>query len=197
MKLIPLLIMSLFAQALLFAAAPPKRPSKAEMQKLMAQMHPGPEHQHLGRYEGEWELSITTGRGSMGKSTGSAKASMILGNRFMDIRYQAQGPSGAFEGTFTLGFDRRHKHYVLIAMDTSGTYFVTSKGTLDSTTGRLKLYGKDDDPFMESMGYTKEFAHSIDLNKNNQFSIEVLYIDTRTEERTENAGMTFQITRKG
>ncbi len=195
MKLLPLLLTVLFAYDMLSAATPPKRPSKEEMKRLMSQMRPGSEHDLLSQFSGEWELTLRTGRNAAGEAKGSAISSMILGNRFLDLRYQAKGPSGAFEGTFTLGFDRRHEHYTLVAMDTSGTYFVTSKGRKNKTTGKLKLYGTDDDPFMKSMGYTKEFAHQIDLSENDRFSIQVLYVDTRTPEKNEKVGMIFEFTR--
>lgn len=166
-----------------------KRPSRAVIANLREQMQAGPEHDKLATFSGDWELSIRAGRDD--HYTGTASTRMILENRFLVIDYNARSLRSSFAGSFTLGFDRRHAHYTLIAMDTSGTYYVTSKGQVDSKTGKIKLYGKDDDPYMRSLGHEKEFGHAIDFSRTDQFSIEVIYIDTRTPERQEKSGMLF------
>ena len=70
-------------------------------------------------------------------------------------------------------------------MDSYGTYFVTSRGKQDETTRKIKMYGKDDDPRMKAMGFTKEFAHVLDIRGKDEFAIEVWFVDTRTEARKE------------
>ncbi len=121
---------------------------------------------------------------------------MIVGNRFLQIEYQAEGASGELEGMFTIGFDGRHDHYALFAVDSFGTYFVSSKGKLDEATGTIRMLGSDDDPMMKAMGLTKEFVHVLDLRGPDKFAIEIHFVDTRTPERREIKFMEFVFTRK-
>lgn len=94
-----------------------------------------------------------------------------------------------------IGFDRRNVRYTLTGIDTHGTYSIASQGMKDARTGKIKLYGKDDDPHMKAMGFEKEFAHELDFRNSDEFSINVYYIDTRTPQRREMKAMSFDFTR--
>lgn len=165
----------------------PKRPSPDQIRKLLEQARPGPEHQLLAQFAGKWKLSIQVGPGA--KNTGRANSYMTMENRFLWIGYNTDNKKRPFKGSFQIGFDRRHGHFTLIAMDTSGTYFVTSRGKLDTKTRKARLVGKDDDPYMKSLGFTKEFAHVLDFSSPDRFVITVMFIDNRTPKRTESKGM--------
>ena len=162
--------------------------------ELREQSKPGPEHELLAKFSGRWKLSIT-GAGRRGISEGSARSYMTLENRFLWLGYEARGTAGRFKGAFTIGFDRRHEEFTLIAMDTDGTYFVTSRGKQKPETETIKLVGKDDDPHMKAMGFEKEFAHVLELSADDAFSIKVLYIDNRTDERKEVEALEFKFER--
>ena len=183
---------ALLASVEVFGQGPITRPSPEELDAMRELMRAGPEHEALSAFSGEWELSLHMGpRDGASVLSGSARSYMTLENRFLWIGYRAgQGGSG-MKGSFTLGFDRRHGRYDLIGMDSYGTYFIVSRGKADEETGRIKLYGTDDDPYMASLGYEKAFAHEIDMSENDGFSIDVFYIDTRTEERKEQRAMRF------
>lgn len=164
--------------------------------KLREQSQPGLEHNQLSQYSGKWQLEITMGSGDRSAtSNGRATSYMMLDDRFLWIAYNVGGKAGRVKGSFTVGYDRRNERYSLIAMDTHGTYFVTSHGTKDEETGKIKLYGKDDDPHMKAMGFDKEFAHTIDFRNPEELVVEVYYIDTRTAERKERKAMEFVFTR--
>lgn len=193
------LLWLMFAAAMLLPISgtgqePPKSPTPEEMAKYRELAKPGPEHDLLAKFAGEWNVTLTAG--SRPESFGSGRSYMTLERRFLWIGYQAKGKSGVFKGAFTLGFDRRNERFMLIAMDTDGTYFVTSQGKKLPDSETLKLYGKDDDPYMAKLGFEKEFAHAVDLSDPDKFTIEVLYIDTRTEERKELRAMVFTFARK-
>ena len=49
---------------------------------------------------------------------------------------------------------------------------------------------------MLKMGLKKEFLHVLDLRNPDKLTIEVLFLDTRTEKRKEMPGMKFIFTRK-
>jgi len=153
---------------------------------------PGPEHEKLARYSGSWDVQVKMGTLIY---QGAATNRMTVGGRFLQVEYQAQGAKGATEGIFIAGFDPRHRHHTLIAMDSFGLYFVTSQGKPDAS-GKLCLLGSDDDPTMKAMGFTKEFVHVVDFKSADEFSIEVRFIDTRTPERKEMKFMTYSFVRR-
>jgi hypothetical protein len=158
---------------------------------------PGPEHEKLAAYAGDWDVKIDMGGGPAAmKYEGASESRMIVGKRFLQIEYQAKGSSGDLEGMFTIGFDGRHDHYALFAVDSFGTYFVSSKGKADEATGKIRMLGTDDDPMMKAMGFTKEFVHVLDLRGPDEFAIEIHFIDTRTPERREIKFMEYVFTRK-
>ena len=94
---------------------------------------------------------------------------------------------------YTLGFDRRHGDYTVIAMDENGTYWVTARGKRDGS--RIPMYGADDDPVMSAMGFTKEFVIIVDVASTDRFTIETRYVDTRTPERSEIPFIAFELRR--
>ncbi len=146
---------------------------------------PGAEHQKLAEYAGDWSVEVRMGSGNSALTyTGAAKNRMIVGGRFLEIEYEAQAKDNKTEGVFLVAFDGRHQRFALVSLDNFGTYFVTSQGKRDEN-GKAKLIGSDDDPQMKAMGYTKEFAHVLDLRSKDEFVIEVWFVDTRTPSRRE------------
>jgi len=171
-----------------------KRPSLADALKLG---QPGAEHKKLAQYAGEWEAIVKMGGGNAARVySGTAKNRMLAGGRFLEIEYQTKGPTESLEGAFLVGFDGRHQRFALVALDSFGTYFVTSQGKRNDETGKARLLGTDDDPQMKAMGFTKEFAHVLNFSGDDEFTIEVLLIDTRTAERREIKFMEYQFKRK-
>ncbi|HWN96822.1 MAG TPA: DUF1579 family protein [Methylomirabilota bacterium] len=200
MKLITI-VLSLLSPFATFAAddakpsgAATKPPLQAEMLKMAG---PGPEHEQLAGYAGNWDVEIKMGGGRNAMAyQGSARNRITVRGRFLEMQYEATGKGGTNEGIFTLGFDRRHKEYALVALDSFGTYFVTSQGKRDEKTGKIKMYGKDNDPQMKAMGLTKEFVHVLDLRSADEYAVEVWFVDTRTAERREMKFMEYTFKRK-
>lgn len=174
---------------------PPAKPSAADAQ--LRQARPGPEHERLAKYTGTWNLEVKMGAGAAAMVyKGASTNRMTVGGRFLQLEYHGSSPNGNTEGIFTLGFDPRHQHYTLIAMDSFGPYFVTSKGKHDDKSGKIRLLGSDDDPAMKAMGFTKEFVHTLDLGHPDELAIEVWFIDTRTPARREMKFMTYTFKRQ-
>ena len=147
---------------------------------------PGPEHEELMLLVGDWHVSVS------GEKVGSARATSRLDGRFLQVELQVEaGP--VTHAIYTVGFDRRHGRYTVMAMDNSGTYWVTAQGGREGD--RIAMYGKDDDPVMASMGYEKEFAIVLHLHGPDHVEIETLFIDTRTPERNELPFMSFDLER--
>ncbi|MEM1295408.1 MAG: DUF1579 family protein [Verrucomicrobiota bacterium] len=172
----------------------PRQPSGEEMAKLLELTKPGPEHALLKEFKGKWALTVKTG--TKKESKGNASSFMTMEDRFLWISYDARGQAGRFKGGFIIGFDRRHGHFTLLAMDIDGTYYVESRGVPDEGSKVVRLYGKDDDPYMKQLGLEKEFAHELDLRDPDKLTIAVFYIDTRTPARKELEAFTLEFRRK-
>ena len=150
-------------------------PSQSELLALVA---PGPEHERLSALAGGWSVETVAPSGAATKSH-TAQATTIIGGRFLQIDLTATGPRPAPQ-RFTIGFDRRHGRYNLIAMDTDGTYSVSATGT--ERDGVIRMVGEDEDPVMRRMGLTKRFAHTLEILSRDEFTLSVLFVDTRTPE---------------
>ena len=147
---------------------------------------PGSEHEELASLAGTWEVSVSE------QPAGTARAATVLDGRFLRIEIMADaGP--VTHAIYTFGFDRRYGRYIVSAMDDSGTYWVSAQGARDGSA--IRMYGKDDDPVMTSMGYEKEFAIVLHLHEPDRVEIETLFIDTRTPERNALPFMSFDLRR--
>ncbi len=176
-------------------AKPRAKPLSAEEQLKLTK--PGPEHEELARYAGKWDVEVSLGSGASAMIyRGTAENRMTVGGRFLQMEYQAKGQADSMEGIFTVGFDPRHQRHTLIAMDSFGTYFVTSQGQREAKSGKIRMLGSDDDPMMKAMGFTKEFVHVLDLRSADEFAVEVWFVDTRTPARREFKYMDYSFKRK-
>ena len=147
---------------------------------------PGPEHELFDSLVGEWEVWVGS------EVVGTANAHLRLGDRFLEVEFRIDW-TPIQHGIYIFGFDRRHSVYTVLAFDNTGTYWVSAQGTEED--GRIKMYGKDDDPVLTAMGFEKEFVIVLDIQSEDRISIETYYIDTRTPERTEMLGLSYQLHR--
>ncbi len=173
---------------------PTKGKQREEFARLRMLSQPGDEHVQLKGLVGSWKVSMKAD----GKDTGfngTAKAETILGDRFLVI--DGQGKTGNRESAFryTLGFDRRHDEYVIILMDSTGTYHVSARGK--PTENGIRMFGTDDDPHMKKMGFVKKFAFDLDIKAPDEFSITTIFIDTRTKEEKLRPAFQYVFSRMG
>lgn len=175
---LPVAALALLATALAAAPHAPQDPSP-ELEALMEQARPGPEHGRLAALEGGWDVLLRQFGVEQPLAKGSAEAASILEGRFVDVGGEFEAGLGAFR--FTLGFDRRHGEYTITLADTNGTYAVAARG--EEQDGRIRMRGSDDDPYMASLGLEKEFAFDLVLDGEDAFRIELFFVDTRTDER--------------
>ena len=164
-----------------FAAAQHVDDAKAreDFKRLVELAKPGPEHKQLKTLTGQWKASILMRDKDTG-FVGTAIASTILDDRFLVI--DGTGSTGNRKSAFryTIGFDRRNSEYVIILMDTSGTYHVTGRGK--PTEGSIQVFGTDNDPHMKSLGFEKKFGFELEIKSADEFSITTIFVDNRTKE---------------
>ena len=173
-----------------------KAPRQQTREQLRELANPGPEHRELAKYAGDWTVEIRFGAGkSATVYSGTSTNRMVAAGRFLLCKFNASFQDEVAAGVLTLGFDRRHDEYTIQSLDSWGTYFVTARGIRSQNSKLIKLYGKDDDPHMKSIGLKKEFAFELDLTSSHKFSIKVYMIDNRTENRREMLMMEYQFTK--
>lgn len=173
-------------------------PMPATVQQQLELTKPGPEHQKLARHVGKWNVAVRMGSGANAVSyTGTGEGRMVVGGRFLQLEYQAKQETDTTEGLMLLGFDRRHKRFTMSAHDSFGTYVVSSRGTMDESSGKIRMHGTDDDPVMKALGHEKAFVHVLDPRSDDEFAIEIWFVDTRTAARKEFKYMEYVFTRRG
>lgn len=142
-------LVALSALALAGLAAAQQAPSDEEIARMMEEharaAGPGPEHERLAAMAGTWDMEVTMwpepGAEPMTMPPVVLESEMILGGRFLR-QSSVSGGDFPMEMLSFLGFDRRNGLYNLMAMDTSGTYWVTASGQADEE-GTLVLSGTD------------------------------------------------------
>ena len=162
------------------------------MEELLEQAQPGPVHEVLAALEGDWNV-VLSGPGG-GDTNGEGSAMTILGERFLVIDFALGELGAAREFRYTLGFDRRHDEHSIVAMDTTGTYFVSARGGEED--GRILMRGTDDDPVMARMGFEKKFVFELELEDEDAFSISTFFVDTRTDQEALMLYGTYAFTRR-
>lgn len=133
------------------ADAPVKEPEKVDMAAMMARAKqfttPGPEHEWLKRFLGEWtsELRIT-----MPGAEGQPERGTMRGRWLIDGRWLTLEGEGSMMGmpvrTFLLiGYDKFKMSYVTSAVNSMDTALIHSEGDVDPKTGALLTYGTLDE----------------------------------------------------
>lgn len=158
---------------------------------LAAQDGPGleltGEHRFLQGLAGEWSVHVA------GEEVGTATGRLRLEDQFVEVEIRADAePVG--HALYTFGFDARHGRFTVIAMDDTGTYWVTAQGERDGD--RVIMYGEDDDPNMAAMGIEKAFVIELAVAGADAARIETRLIDTRTPARTELPFFGFDLRRR-
>ena len=103
---------------------------------------PGPEHQRLGAFVGNWTFEGEMKPGPMGPGgnvTGTDRIEWMPGNFFVQRSYQGKSPMGEMQGIEIFGYDAAKKVYTFnsfapeLGMIGSGT--MTVKGNTWTTVG--------------------------------------------------------------
>src|SRR5688572_14599537 len=84
---------------------------------------PGPEHQRLAAFVGNWTFEGEMKPGPMGpggKMTGTDRIDWVPGNFFIQRLYQGKSPIGEMQGLEILGYDAAKKVYTFNSFDNMG-----------------------------------------------------------------------------
>ena len=118
-------------------------------QQKMEMPKPGPEHQKLAAFVGNWTFEGEMKPGPMGpggKMTGTDRIQWLPGNFFVERRFEGKGPMGEMKGVEILGYDSAKKTYTANFFDSMGgmgsatmtlsgdTWTVTGTGSMGGMT---------------------------------------------------------------
>lgn len=84
---------------------------------------PGPEHQKLAGFVGNWTFEGEMKPGPMGpggKMTGSDRIQWLPGNFFIERRFEGKGPMGEMKGLEIIGYDAAKKTHTYTWFDNMG-----------------------------------------------------------------------------
>lgn len=131
-----------------------------EMARLMARYEelstPGPGHERLEPFVGEWATTTRVWLGGPGSepatSTGSAEIEWILGGRFLLERSEGVAEEQEYEGLGLLGFDNVAGEYRSVWVDSGNTAMYTSAGEWNEEAEALVLTGEREDPMTGEVG---------------------------------------------
>ena len=114
-------------------AAPPDE--KAMMEAWVKAATPGEAHRKLDAVVGTFDTRVRAWMDPAQPpedSTGTSVASWVLGNRYVEDKYEGTMMGEPFNGIGYTGYDNVQKKYVGVWVDSGGTGMMTMTGTMDA-----------------------------------------------------------------
>jgi hypothetical protein len=108
---------------------------------------PGPEHQALGAFVGNWTFSGEMKPGAMGpggKITGTDRITWLPGGFFAERKFEGTMAGMDVKGTEIYGYDAAKKTYTFVGFDSLGgfgTGTMTVKGNVWAASGTMNMAG--------------------------------------------------------
>lgn len=124
---------------------------KKMMDQMMKYSLPGPEHELLKRYAGDWDVEIMSYPpvGQPQKSMGTMKGTILFGGLYVKMSFEGMMGDMKFQGLEVVGYDLFKKMYTTFWIDSWSTAFVTTSGALDKTAMKLTETGMFPDPMTD------------------------------------------------
>src|SRR5215469_912546 len=119
---------------------------KAAMEAWQKAMTPGEGQQKLEPLVGSFDVKVRTWMDPSkppDESTGTSVNSWVLGDRFVQMKYDGVFLGAPFSGIGYTGYDNVSKKYVSTWMDTASTGMMWSTGSLDGKTLTTKATVND------------------------------------------------------
>ena len=119
---------------------------KAAMEAWQKAMTPGDGQKKLEPLVGTFDVKVKTWMDPSrppDESTGTSINTWVLGDRFVQMKYEGVFLGGPFNGIGYTGYDNVSKKYVSTWMDTASTGMMWSTGTLDGKTLSTKATVND------------------------------------------------------
>ena len=109
---------------------------------------PGPMHEHLKAFEGEWETEVKSMMpGAPDKpDKGTMKMKMEMGGRFISMDYDGRRQGKFLRGHGYMGYNNVEKRYESVWMDSMGSGIDMNTGQADAAGKVFTLTGEMTDP---------------------------------------------------
>jgi len=137
------------------------------MQKWTAYMTPGPMHQMMAKWNGDWNEEVTfwmTPGAPPTKNTSTCTNTMIMGNRYQETRHTSVMNGMQFEGRGILGYDNAKKVFTSTWIDNMGTGIMTLEGKWDDKNKTIHFTGTSIDPMTGKNENIREEFKLVDDN---------------------------------
>ena len=132
------------------AAAKGGPPDEKAMMEMMAKMAtPGEQHKKLEPFAGTFDAKLKMWMDPSKppeESTGKAEAKWILGNRYLEQRYEGTFMGQPYSGQGYTGYDNVTRKYFMNWMDTAATGVMSMTGKWDATGKVMTFTGSMVDP---------------------------------------------------
>ncbi len=138
-----------------------------EMQKWMAYMTPGAEHQKLAKLNGDWVYTSKMWMDPAGEpqiTKGTAFCEMLLDGRYSQMKVSGNIMGMPFNGISLTSFDNGKKLWLTTWIDNMGTGIMYGEGKWDESSKTIVFTGKMYDPMAGKDVDYKETLKFIDDN---------------------------------
>lgn len=153
------------------AEAPEMSPEMAEMMEAWVEANtPGPQHERLAWFEGEWttEASHWMEPGEPQTMSGTSSMNMVLDGRFLHDRHDSEWMGQAFTGLGYTGYDNIAGEYFGLWLDSMSTGMFMGKGRYDEESNRYEYHGEMADP--SDPGKPIPIRYELQIDNDNQFT---------------------------
>ena len=149
-----LAVVAVLIAPLQVSAADTQEDQQKMMQEYMKMMAPNENHAYFNGLVGKWDVKTTAWMAPGQEpvvSQSSCEASLLLGGRFLMMKFAGTMFGQSFEGVEIVGYDNFKKKYVTFWIDNQSTGFYLTEGTRDTTTHVETETGDWPDPMSGSM----------------------------------------------
>jgi Protein of unknown function (DUF1579) len=162
-------------------------PNKEEMMKKMqAAGTPGPAHEALNAFEGNWKAEVKCWMepgNEPNVSQATSKTHWIFGRRFLEEEFHGEMMGKPFTGRCLLGFDNTKQKFNSVWIDDMGTAIFTSEGRGENANKVITLEGKascaatgrTDVPMKQIFRVVSPDKHILEMFNDGQKSMEITY----------------------
>lgn len=162
-------------------------PDKEEMLKrVQAAGTPGPGHQALEAFAGNWKAEVKCWMdpdGPPNTSQATSKTQWIFGQRFLEEEFHGEMMGKPFTGRCLLGFDNTKQKFSCVWIDDMSTSIFTSEGRGENGNKVITLEGKascaatgqKDVPMKQIFRVASPDKHILEMYNDGRKSMEITY----------------------
>jgi hypothetical protein len=141
--------------------------NSADMKAWMTYMTPGPMHDMLAKFNGEWKEEVTFWMkpdAPPSTSISTCLNQMILGNRYQQSNHKGDMGGMPFEGLGYVGYDNAKNLFMSTWIDNMGTGIMFMEGRWDEQASTIHFTGNMVDPMSGQEVKVREEFKLVDDN---------------------------------